>query len=209
MICDECQPFCCKLFFYTPLVTSIVIIYARNLICHVPAISVQGQRRRSPAFFWTIPVRRGLQQQPVAVGLAAEVKDRDPGVGVLEDVQDIAGHGVLAQHELTLAARLSGGQRPLHLPRRFRRVARIARPVVAVVGEGEEEDGVVVIGSPHLLDQPITPQLIRCQERRVTRNEPLRLVQQVFDVSIPDAGGAVSAGSDDMFAIRAKGDRPV
>ncbi|WP_343427011.1 hypothetical protein, partial [Candidatus Amarolinea dominans] len=60
----------------------------------------------------------------------------------------------------------------------LRQVAQGARPVVAVVGEGEEEDGVVVvIGSPHLLDQPITPQLIRCQEWRVTRNEPLRLVQ--------------------------------
>lgn len=115
-----------------------------------------------------------------------------------------------AQHQLAVAARFGGGQRPLHLSRRLGEVAQVARPVVTVVGEGEEENGVmVVIGSPHLLDQPITPQLIRCQERRVARNEPLRLVQQVFDVSNPNAGGAVSAGSDEMFAIRAKGDRPV
>ena len=84
-----------------------------------------------------------LQQQPVAVGVAAEVEEGDavPVAGVLEDVEDVAGRGVLAQHQLAVAALLGRGQRPLHLPRLLRQVAQVARPVVAVVGEGEEEDG--------------------------------------------------------------------
>ena len=84
-----------------------------------------------------------LQQQPVAVGVAAEVEEGDAVAvaRVLEHVQDVAGRGVLAQHQLAVTAPLGGGQRPLHLPRLFRQVAQVARPVVAVVGEGEEEDG--------------------------------------------------------------------
>lgn len=135
--------------------------------------------------------------------LSRAADDRHPGASC-------AGAAADAPLPARPAGCCANAQRPLHLTRLLRQAAQVAHPVVAVVGEYEEEDGVVVvIGSPHLLDQPITPQLIQCQERRVTRNEPLRLVQQVFDVSNPDAGGAVSAGGDDMFAIRAKGDRPV
>ena len=81
----------------------------------------------------------GLQQQPVAVRVASEVEEGDavPVAGILEDIQDIGGRGVLAQHQLAVAAPLGWSQRPWHQPSLLRQVAHIVRPVVVVVGEGQ------------------------------------------------------------------------
>ena len=75
--------------------------------------------------------------------MAAEVEDGDPVAiaRILEDVEDVPDRGVLAQHHLAVAALLGRRPAPLHLPRLLRQVAQVARLVVAVVGEGEEDEG--------------------------------------------------------------------
>ena len=83
---------------------------------------------------------RAFEQQPVAVGMPAEVEDRHPvaGLRVLEDVEDLLDGRVLAHDDPAQAGALGRRQR-LAQPSRLRgQAAQVAGPVVAVVGEEDE-----------------------------------------------------------------------
>ena len=84
-----------------------------------------------------------FEQQLVAVGMPAVVEDRHPVAVpcVLEDVEDLLDGGVLAHDDLAQAGVLGRLQRLAQAPRLFGQVAQVARPVVPVVGEGQEDDG--------------------------------------------------------------------
>ena len=97
-------------------------------------------RRRRPA-------GRAFEQQPVAVGMPAVMEDRDPiaELRVLEDIEDFLDGGVLAHHDLAQAGALGRRQRLAQAARLLGQVAQVARPVVAVVGEGQEDNGIGVL----------------------------------------------------------------
>src|SRR5690606_10600965 len=91
--------------------------------------------------------RLGLEEELVTVGMAAVVKKGDAVAisGFLEDVEHLADRGVRKHDDLAQAGILRTRERGADAPQLLREVTRIASTVVAVVGEGQEENRLVTI----------------------------------------------------------------
>ena len=80
----------------------------------------------------------GLQQQVVAIGMAAVVEDGDAVAvaRILEDVEQRVQGDVLAQHHFAQAGLHGGVEHGVHLARLLGQVAQVAIVVAAIVGKG-------------------------------------------------------------------------
>ena len=117
-----------------------------------------------------------LEEQLVAVGMAAVVEDGDAPLEfwMLKGRQNIIERGVVAQLELAQALRLGIFQGSAHLPCLFGQVAQVIDAIGGIVGKGQQDHRLVGCRNRHRLATPRVQAGTNCSNLTTLYFIPLR-----------------------------------